>query len=1058
MIRQKLPPTFPLRLVLIVSVVMCLCGIGTIILAILSVIHQTWGYNWGTGFWCGAITLAAGVCGIVASHARDTCSMKLFMIFAVFGGVTSLIMLALSAGGLDTDSGMYNDTYKAKRMTLIVHAGCLGLSVLQLILFILADGICIFYLLVEQRSTLFSLKTTPGNKPVQISHRKRSKHRKSSNSSSTPIFQKPKSKRKLKKAKRKGTSQTEDIDDLETPIRNVQDTVLTQSRLDSLFTASPVRDHINRNSFTTFGRSSVAEQESLIVHPDEDVFTLRSESRASNRDEGHYAQAMLFEAPLPIEEDEELPPYEAVDTSPYRVAIIASSSDTPSSPNRRNKSNPRRRDTDTVLTSNGLTRSGEILGNHSGRINTRNEIPHGRGESDTPPKRRRTTVAPNIIPGDEPVYAVVQPRRSRSADLLSEETDAGTVDRQGVMFKEFAHSSDRISPHAQRSQSLRTQKPNREKRLERRHRALSMEMKQNNKDEMSVVDERQNTIKRTASIDSSNSGLFADNRVLPTKFSLRTPVRQIGTPYIPSVKPVKSISSLPMFQPPQKPPRTHSVTAKDLKASFGDDNIEDGNALIYADCISIDTNVSKYDVLVTNEKNEGNEVPLKHGLKEVYKLENETPSASSNCVHDIDSMKRQKTKNQTQNVVDIDKNKELSHQMNSEMKVQDSPMIKCFTGAVSGTSSTSCQIDVDTATKTTNEHSNNDLDIQHSMIIPSSPILKQVAIKPCPVKNDNKNTAPIPKARTSIKAVNNNNKQKEVGKKDDKEEDKPIVTDPVSIDKNDKTDNAKQGQVTDHDFSILRVNLPPLKSLSAGSASPSLKILNRKFPKKEPESTGTESHEVTNSMVEKINMSVANSPTITVSRSRSVEYKGARPKTAPRTPSSIKVKPNFTDSSSTKLSKFSASPFIRKTETRKSEPLLEDFGVRPKQFKGVQSAQMKIATQKLSPKTKLVENSANRPIISTRNSSNMSTASSARVHNVCSPAVTQSVAPSAAGAPGYSQGVLRLPQTQYSRHVSSTEVQPSMGNGGNNNAPVNLQNPGNQQNANTDNLLISKFL
>ena len=1056
MIRQKLPPTFPLRLVLIVSVVMCLCGMGTFILAILSVIHQTWGYNWGTGFWCGAITLAAGVCGIVASHARDTCSMKLFMIFALFGGVTSLIMLALSAGGLDTDSGMYNDTYKAKRMTLIVHAGCLGLAVLQLILFILADGICIFYLLVEQRSTLFSLKTTPGNKPVPISHRKRSKHRKSSNSSSTPIFQKPKSKRKLKKAKRKGTCQTEDIDDLETPIRNVQDTVLTQSRLDSLFTASPVRDHINRNSFTTFGRSSVAEQESLIVHPDEDVFTLRSESRASNRDEGHYAQAMLFEAPLPIEEDEELPPYEAVDTSPYRVAIIASSSDSPSSPNSRNKSNPRRRDTDTVLTSNGLTRSGEILGNHSGRINTRNEKPHGRGEPDTPPKWRRTTVAPNMIPGDEPVYAVVQPRRSRSADLLSEETDAGTVDTQGVMFNYFAHSSDRISPHAQRTQSLRTQKPNREKRLERRHRALSMEMKHSNKDEMSVVDERQTTIKRTASIDSSNSGLFADNRVMPTKFSLRTPVRQMGTPYIPSVKPVKSISSLPMFQPPPKPPRTHSVTSKDLKASFGDDNIEDGNALIYADCISIDTNVPNYDV--TNAKNEGNEGPLKHGLKEVYKLENETPSASSNCVHDIDSMKHETPKIQTQNVVDIDRNEELSHQMKSEMKVQDSPMIKCFTRAVSGTSSTSCQNDIDTATKTSNEHSNNDLDVQHSMTIPSSPILKQVAVKPCAVKNGNKNTAPIPKARTSIKALKNNNKQKEKGMKDDTEEDKPIFTDSVSNDKNDKTDNAKQGQMTDHDFSILRVNLPPLKSLSAGSASPSLKILNRKFPKKEPKLTGTESHEVTNSFVEKVDISVADSPAITVSRSRSVEYKGARPKTASRTPSSMKVKPNFTVSSSTKLSKPSASPFVKKSETRKSEPLLEDFGVRPKQFKSVQSAQKKIATQKPSPNSKVVENSANRPVISTRNSSNISTASSARVHNVCSPAVTQSVAPSAVGAPGYSQGVLRLPQTQYSRHVSPTEVQPSMGNGGNNNAPVNLQNPGNQPNANTDNLLISKFL
>lgn len=1055
MIRQKLPPTFPLRLVLVVSVVMCLCGTGTIILAILSVKHQTWGYNWGTGFWCGAITLAAGVCGIVASHARETCSMKLFMIFAVFGGVTSLVMLALSAGGLDTDSGMYSDTYKAKHMTLIVHAGCLGLSVIQLIIFILADGICIYYLLVEQRSTLFSLKTTPGNKPIPISHRKRSKHGKSKNNTLTPIFQKPKSKRKLKKAKNKGTYQTDDIDDLETPLRNVQDTLLTQSRVDFLFTASPVRDHSNRNSFTTFGRSSIVEQESLIVHPDEDVFTLRSESRVSNCDGGHYAQGVLFEAPLPIEEDEELPPYEAVDTSPYRVAIIPSSLETPNNPSRRSKSYRRKQDTDTVLTSNELTRSGETFGDHSGRINTRNEIPHGRGESDTPPKWRRTTVSPNMTPGEEPVYAVVQPRRSRSADLLSEEIDVGTVDRQGVILKDLAYSSDKISPRAQRTQSLRTQRPNREKRLERRHRALSMEMKNSNKDEMSVVPERQNIIKRTASIDSSNSGLFADNRVMPTKFSLRTPVRQVGTPYMPSVMPVKSISSLPMFQPPPKPPRTHSVTSKDLQASFWDNTFDNVNALECVDPVSIGRNVSNYDI--SNAKNIANELPLKNELKEVDKLENETSSAY--CVHDVESVKHEKTKNQTQSVFDLANNIEVSHQMNSEMKVQDSPMIKCFTGAVSDTCSPTCQNDTDLnmATKATNGHSNNDLDIQDSMTIPSSPILKQVAVECSTVKKDDKNAMPIPKVRTSIQAVRNNHKQKAANNENDSE-DKNIFTDSISNDKTDETDIIKQGQITHHDFSILRVNLPPLKPLSTGSASPSLKILNRKFPKKEPDMTGTESHEVTNSMAEKLNMSIADSPTITVSRSHSVEYKGARPKTTPRTPSSMNIKPNFTVSSSTKNTKPSASPFVKKSETRKSETLLADFGVRPKQFKSVQSAQKKTTIQKPLPTTRIYESGAKRPVISIRNSSNISSAPSASVHTACSPAVTQSVAPSAAGAPGYPQGVLRLPQSQYSRHVSSMEVQQSRGNGGNNNVPVNMQNSANQQNANTDNLLISKFL
>ena len=998
MIRQKLPPTFPLRLVLIVSLVLCLCGAGTIIIAILSVKHQTWGYNWGTGFWCGAITLAAGVCGIVASHARDTCSMKTFMIFAVFGGVTSLIMLALSAGGLDTSSGMYADTNTSKHMTLIVHAGCLGISLLQLILFILADGICIYHLLVEKRSTIFSLKTTPGNNPIPIPHRKRSRHSKSSNSSSTPIYHKPKSKHKQKKTKHKSTTQTENIDDLETPLRDNKNSVLTQRRLDSLPNSSPVRDHSNRNSFTTFGHSSVAEQESLIVHPDEDVFTLRSESRASNRDEGHYAQTALFEPPLPIEEDEELPPYEAVDSSPYRVAnIVISSSETPSSL-RRNKSSPRRRETD-VLSSNELSRSGEFVGSQRGRINTRNEIPHGRGENDTPTKRRRTTALYNTLTGDEPVYAVVQPRRSRSADLLSEENDADTADRQGVMLKDFARSSDRISPRAQHSQSFRTANPNREKRLERRNRALSMELKHTNKDQDG---EQQNFIKRTPSVDSSNSGLFADKRAMPTKFSLRTPVRQVGTPYIPSVVPVKSISSLPIFQPPPKPPRTHSVTADELKASQADNSVENGDALDNIDCVFIDENIPNHD-----------------------------RSTAA-------------------------KNKEVTQMMNSEMKVPDSPMIKCLTKPVTDTSTAMSRNinDLDPATESGNKLSNNDSDIKSSMAIPSSPILKKVAVGPSEIKDGNKKITPIPKARTSIKAVINNNKQKKIQDNEDNKESTHITHDSAFNDKNDKVDNAKQSQLTTDDFSVLRVNLPPLKSVSIGSTSPSLKILNRKFPKKVPEIAEKESHEVTNTVVEKVNVAIADSPTITVSRSQSVEYKGARPKTVPRT-SSMKDKPSFTVSSNTKLSKPDASPFVRKSDTRTTGALRADTGVRQKQFKSVQK---KPLVQKPFSNTKSTENGTYRPVTAARNSPNFTSPSSAHGHNLASPNVTQSMSSSVTGATGYSQGVLRLPQTQYSRHVFAAEVPPSGGNGGNNNVSVNSQNPGNQQNVNTDNLLISKFL
>ena len=255
--------------------------------------------------------------------------MKTFMISSIFGGVVSLAMLALSAGGLHTESGMYSDALKEdpQNMTVIVHSGCLGISILQLTLFIFVDGICIYYLFVDKGSTLFSLKSTPGNKPTPVVYRDSSRRNNTDNNSISD-YRKHRSKHKNKKVKRKDKSQSENVDDMETPLRRDRDrdNSISRNQPDKLPSSSPVRNHNQRNSFTTFGHSSVTELESLIVHPDEDSSTLidtgGNNSQTSTERENHYAQGILFGPPIPIEEDEQLPPYEAVDSNPYKVSNI----------------------------------------------------------------------------------------------------------------------------------------------------------------------------------------------------------------------------------------------------------------------------------------------------------------------------------------------------------------------------------------------------------------------------------------------------------------------------------------------------------------------------------------------------------------------------------------------------------------------------------------------------------------------------------------------------------------------------------------------------------------
>ena len=1040
--RQKLPHTFPVRLILVVSLILCLCGVVTITLAVLSTKHRTWGYDWGTGFWCGSLTFAAGVCGSIAAHARDICSMKTFMIFSVIGGVVSLAMLALSVGGLHSDSGMYSGSLKedTQNMTVVVHSGCLGISILQLTLFVFADGICIYYLFVDKGLTLFSLKTTPGNKPVPVVNKDFPRIGKKSGRNSSSHNQKSRSKHRKQKKKKKNESQSESIDDIETPLQRNRDS-LVQKRQNDLPTSSPIRNHVNRNSFTTFGHSSVAELESLIVHLDEGSSVLNittgNNSQLSGESENHYAQGFLFGTPVPIDEDDELPPYEAVESNPYKVSNVANYG----------LCNCDLDDTNTSVKQavNGTSVSAEeakslVQSKHKVPTHTRQEIPHGRGDYQMEHNIHSTVDTLNSI---EPVYAAVQPRRSVSADLLSEDSPFSHSEQshpQGVLYGDFAHYGDKLTPRSRRTQSLRSIRPDREKRLERRNRALSAEIKLT-KNHLLTQGEQCGLGIRTSSTESSNSGLYAGNRMMPTKFSLRTPVRQVGTPYIQSAIPVKAISTLPLFQPPPKPPRVHSVTIDDLKGDIDDDPIETEDISVdNTDSVFVDENKAEH-ISAIKINNDGHTVlgdDLSDTSKILYNTIEENIARRNTKLACDENKESDRLSTHKENVLSMNNSeKVLKTEGNtdkvpaSKLIIEEGPIIRCEENFISPMQSV-LKKSSEPNDESMEKISKTDFNNQNSMSIISSPLIKQKVHVLSETKDKN---IPIPKVRTSIKSS--------------KESDKlPIIDSTLEGTQSSKhstdafgqpsggalvPDKSKvkgtQNQLDKDDLGVLKVDLPHLKQMT-GYTTPPTSIVSKKEKVRNSDKSPNQNFEITDIQTQSVHVTVADSPVITARRSRSIEYKGARPKTTFSATKALIPSPGTSNVSNSK--------FTKQGQIRPNMDLKQDH--RFQNLISSSKSKRQPPDVNVNKPTPLVRG----PLPSSVHSLNHSPSS--RVSSQTS---------SLSSASGSSQGVLHLPQTQFSRQVA--QQQPS--NTVNNNAQINVPNNNNTQaNNSTDSLLISRLL
>ncbi|XP_052773517.1 uncharacterized protein LOC128212217 [Mya arenaria] len=617
----RLSKTFPHRVVLVVALVLCLCACGSIVLGVICWANHLWGYYWGTGLWSGGVILFAGMFGIVSSIVKNVCATKTFMIISIFGCIVSLGMIALACGGLDSASGFFDGGNRSSFLTYLSHALYLGLGVLQLTLCVLSDGICVYYLFYGTNAELYTVANSKDKKHKKTPIVRKDKTR-SSTGSEVPLMRASKSESLRSSGKRQSKSRSD------TNVNN-NDEQFTADDLPIFYSgaahqlnaralhreeaqvSSPV---VRSASFSTFGRHPPGpDQVSLIVHPTDDnasevnTVCMETSERARKR-ENHYAQTLLFVPPLPIEEDEALPPYEVVDSNPYENV----------NSDRRRK---RRRTDESPVTCLYIHRSRSLpvralkqTDSRSKRGSLRTQVPRGTPDSGLPGGgHEQQTLLPTNNDGQTPKSKgpIAVCPLSRSADFLpfENETDSNVasvidVSPHDVLQKQFVHPSDRIMDNnvVRRNKHSQSMKSENKRRLDRHRRAVSAEIKPNKDglyphEKLANIDLAART--STSSLDGSNSSLFADNRIMPTKFSLRKPIRQLGMPAISSPVPVKPPHAAHVKSPPPKPPRTHSVTADDLLRDDMDSvNIEEAET-VFANINDL-TNGKHYDAGTEN--------------------------------------------------------------------------------------------------------------------------------------------------------------------------------------------------------------------------------------------------------------------------------------------------------------------------------------------------------------------------------------------------------------------------------------------------------------------------
>lgn len=120
------------------SIILALFGLASIVLSALGFVKEIWGHYVGSGIWCGTFVFVTGICGVAAAHWKGIYSVRLFLGTSIVSCILSVAELGLSAGGLDYKSNFYvkgaHFEITDHGPTKLIHGLLLMISILQIAL------------------------------------------------------------------------------------------------------------------------------------------------------------------------------------------------------------------------------------------------------------------------------------------------------------------------------------------------------------------------------------------------------------------------------------------------------------------------------------------------------------------------------------------------------------------------------------------------------------------------------------------------------------------------------------------------------------------------------------------------------------------------------------------------------------------------------------------------------------------------------------------------------------------------------------------------------------
>ena len=114
-------PGFAYDKAMVFGVIHLIVGAAAIILGVVLTASRAWGYHLGTNFWCGCTFIIAGVLGVMAARRKDTATVVSFTILSVVSAVMALVLLALCAVGIASDTLLYTLHRMHLGSGIIVH-------------------------------------------------------------------------------------------------------------------------------------------------------------------------------------------------------------------------------------------------------------------------------------------------------------------------------------------------------------------------------------------------------------------------------------------------------------------------------------------------------------------------------------------------------------------------------------------------------------------------------------------------------------------------------------------------------------------------------------------------------------------------------------------------------------------------------------------------------------------------------------------------------------------------------------------------------------------------